>query len=97
MVIISWNQEFNGNIFQKLKEAEEELAKEEESRNEERVITVIKQKIEDLQLVRDSMIRQKSRIKWLKKKGIETLNLSINQSKEKEQKIILQSCGGKAE
>ena len=27
MIIKSWNKEFNGNIFQKLKEVEEELAK----------------------------------------------------------------------
>lgn len=62
----NWNQEFNGNIFKKLQEAEEELAKQEEAGRIDSCTEAIKQKIEDLQLIRDSMVRQQSRMKWLK-------------------------------
>ena len=65
-VLKKWNAEFNGNIFIKIKETEEELAREEVKRNDSMEINALKQKLEDLQLVRDSMIRQKARISWLK-------------------------------
>ncbi|WOH08730.1 hypothetical protein DCAR_0728177 [Daucus carota subsp. sativus] len=65
-IVKKWNKEFNGNIFTKIKEEEDKLAREEESRNDELIVTAIKQKLEDLHLIKESMLKQQSRIKWLK-------------------------------
>lgn len=60
------NSEFNVNIYSKFKDTEEELAKEEERVNESSIITALKQRLEDMYLIRDCMVRQKARITWLK-------------------------------
>lgn len=65
-MVKKWNKQFNGNIFTKIKEEEDKLAREEESRNDELIVTAIKQKLEDLHLIKESMLKQQSRIKWLK-------------------------------
>lgn len=66
MQIIKWNKEINGSIFQKIERNEERLSLAEEENKVRDFLNNIKEKMEDLYLVRDKMLGQKAGIQWLK-------------------------------
>lgn len=68
-IIKEWNLGINGNIHGKIERLETELADLEdkllsEAQNQE--FSILKMKLEELYLTRDSMLKQKSRVSWLK-------------------------------
>lgn len=61
-----WNKEMNGNIYSKISLVESKLADAKEECASPQVTKALQQELEELELVRNSMLRQKARINWLK-------------------------------
>ncbi|KAK1370282.1 hypothetical protein POM88_036374 [Heracleum sosnowskyi] len=65
-VIKTWNLSMNGNIFQRISEMEDKFAKLDEENGPRNELTILKMSMEELCLIRDSMLKQKARVEWLK-------------------------------
>ncbi|KAK1400743.1 hypothetical protein POM88_000348 [Heracleum sosnowskyi] len=65
-LIKAWNLSVNGNIFHKISELEEKVAKLEEDNGPINDLAILKMSLEELCLTRDSMLKQQARIDWLK-------------------------------
>ncbi|KAK1403140.1 hypothetical protein POM88_002745 [Heracleum sosnowskyi] len=65
-VIKTWNLSVNGNIFHKISELEEKVAKLEEDNGPRNDLAILKMSLEELCLTRDSMLKQKAIVDWLK-------------------------------
>lgn len=65
-VIRKWNKGVNGIIFRKIEEVESKLAILEENAGEENELIVTRMELEELNLKKDHMLLQQSRIQWLK-------------------------------
>lgn len=66
-IIRSWNKEDNGNIFKKIELAESKIVELEDLTNPGFELILAKEELEELLLIKDSMIKQQSRIGWLQK------------------------------
>ncbi|KAK1366051.1 hypothetical protein POM88_041612 [Heracleum sosnowskyi] len=65
-VIKTWNLSMNGNIFHRISELEEKVAKLEEDNGPRNELAILKMSLEELCLTRDNMLKQKARVDWLK-------------------------------
>ncbi|KAK1376201.1 hypothetical protein POM88_032394 [Heracleum sosnowskyi] len=65
-VIKAWNLSMNENIFQRISKMEDKFAKLEEENNPRNELAILKMSMEELCLIRDSMLKQKARVEWLK-------------------------------
>ncbi|KAK1364869.1 hypothetical protein POM88_040430 [Heracleum sosnowskyi] len=65
-IIKTWNLSMNGNIFQRISELEDKVAKLEEENGPRNELAILKMSMEELCLIRDSMLKQKARVEWLK-------------------------------
>ncbi|KAK1365256.1 hypothetical protein POM88_040817 [Heracleum sosnowskyi] len=62
----------NGNFFHRISELEEKVAKLEEDNGPRNELAILKMSLEELCLTRDSMLKQKARVDWLKEGDINT-------------------------
>lgn len=66
-IIRSWNNEVNGNIFKKIELIESRIAEREDLSTPGSELIIAKEELDELLLIKDSMIKQQSRIGWLQK------------------------------
>lgn len=93
-LIKEWNLGSNGNVNLRIEKMEVELAELEDRVGQGQEIDILKMELDELHLVRDSMLRQQARISWLKDGDRNTKifhhSIQRRRSKNNIRKIMLQ-------